>query len=803
LKRVNKILAVTLALTCVLAPVSTGLAAPKTSVSDSNGNASDTRPAHLRTLEIALAALPADASQVAADGLADLQTKVQAATDAVAASVAAGSKDKKIESVDGYDRLAPAQARVAFLQAAVSAVDADKNTLAVGYGEGDKDTLVTQHLTLPTSGVNGTAITWASDNAAVVAPDGTVTRPAAGAGDAPVILTATLAKDTATATKTFPVTVKDLSPFAVQLLTINDLHGKIDQSYPLDITGDGKIDGTYGRIDYVASYLRQLEAKNPANTLLIHAGDATGGSSPVSSLNKEEPTIEILNALGFDGGTVGNHEFDKGVDELLRLKNGGQPSATPNYAGMKYPLVAANVEYKDSHELVLPPYFVQNVGGEKIGFIGVVTQSAAGMVMPAGIANVQFTDETQAVNKYAQELKAQGVKSIVVLAHMDASQDAKTGTVTGPAADLAMKADPEVDVVLAAHNHKVVNGTVNGKLVMQAFEYGKALGDVNLTIDPATHDIVQKNAEIVYVDQSKVQPDPEVGGILNKYLDEIKPRLEEVEGTAALPMSGGYAAVSDNALGNLIADSMKYEMQSDFALMNGGGIRDVIHEGPITWGELFNILPFNNILERLEIKGADLYPILNAQISKTYGGDFSVAGLKYTYDTATFKATSITLPDGTPIDPNKTYTLTVNNFMATATSAKYVPMGQLGKNPVIGPEDLPALVDYVKQYQGQIAYQPEGRISVTTSNVAVQNVAGATDSVTISALRGGNLVRLYRNADDATPFATKSVPYGQTSVTFTALDLGAAAGTFQFSVAYDSKPSTTEGVRIPVQFQGE
>lgn len=694
----NKWMAVSLVLTTVLAPTLATAAtnvqsnAP-TSTSEQHGNSTETKPAIERTLEQLLADLPAEASQVPASGLADLQAKVKSVTDAVAEAYNRGVKDKKLEKTDGYERLAPAQERLAYLQAIVSDV----------------------------------------------AADGTVTRPAAGAGDQQVLLTATITKDSASDQQSYLVNVKDLSPFAVQLLSINDLHGKIDQSYPLDITGDGKVDGTYGRMDYVAAYLKSLRATNPEHTLLVHAGDATGGSSPVSSLFKEEPTIEMLNAIGFQGGTVGNHEFDKGVTELLRLRDGSQPSATPNYAGMNFPLVAANVEYKDTHQLLLPPYFVKNVGGEKIGFIGVVTQSAAGMVMPSGIASIQFTDETAAVNKYAQELKAQGVESIVVL---------------------------------AAHNHKVVNGTVGNILITQAFEYGKAITDLDLTIDPATHDIVKKSADIAYVDQSKIQPDPEVNAILTKYQEAVAPRLNAVVGHTSEPMSGGV-------------------------------IRDVLNAGDVTYGELFNILPFNNILVKLEIKGADLYPILNGQISRTYGGDFSVSGLRYTYDTADYKVTSITLADGTPIDPNKTYTLTVNNFMATSTSSKYANIGRYGKNPEIGPEDLEALVNFVKYYQGDLPSQADGRIRVTTSNMTVTNNLGATDALSITGLRSGNLVRVYADANATTPIASKTVAYGQTAVAFSGLDLGAAAGTVYVTVAYDSKPSTTEGVRVPVAFQAE
>ncbi|WP_052947829.1 5'-nucleotidase C-terminal domain-containing protein [Aneurinibacillus tyrosinisolvens] len=518
----------------------------------------------------------------------------------------------------------------------------------------------------------------------------------------------------------------------VQLLGLNDLHGKIDQQFDEkssgDINGDNVKDATFGRMDYVAAYMKQREATNP-NTLLVHAGDAVGGSSPMSALLQDEPTVEIMESMGFDVGTIGNHELDEGTGEMLRLIRGGQhPKGTENYDGMNFPLIAANVVYKNTGETVLPPYTIKEINGTKIGFIGVVTKSAAGMVMPEGIKDIQFTDETAAVNKAVAELKQQGVKAIAVLAHMDAEQSGTT--VTGPAATLANTVDDEVDVIFAAHNHKIVNGTVDNKLIVQAGEYGKAFSDVDLEIDPATKDIVKKSAEIVYVNQKDTAPDPTVSNILEKYKNRVAPIINEVVGEAAFSLTGGYGVkgpVGDNALGNLIADGMKAAMNSDFALMNGGGIRQGLDAGPITWGDLFNIQPFNNVLTKLEIKGADLRTILNAQLSKQYGPDYSVAGFKYTYDEATQKVVNIFLPDGSKIDENATYTVTVNNFMATSTGGKYKPIGQLGKNPITGSEDLEATVNFVKSLKGPIAYKAEGRISDgsdTTAPVTTVNVTG-------------------------------------------------------------------------------
>ena len=257
-----------------------------------------------------------------------------------------------------------------------------------------------------------------------------------------------------------------------------------------------------------------------------------------------------------------------------------------------------------------------------------------------------------------------------------------------------------------------LNGIVDNKLIVQAWEYGKSFADIDLEIDRVSGDIVEKHAEIVDVIQEGATPDPEVSAILAKYKEIVGPKLNEVMGYAAIPMTGGYPIkgnIGDNVIGNLIADGMNYEMKSDFALMNGGGIRDILAQGEITWENLFNIQPFNNTLVTVTIPGSALEPILNAQIS-SYGPDVSISGFSYTWDSATRKVVNIYLPDGTPIDKNGTYTLTVNNYMYEHGTDQY-KIRQYGNDAVQGPEDLQATVNFVKSFNGPIHYVAEGRIS--------------------------------------------------------------------------------------------
>lgn len=512
----------------------------------------------------------------------------------------------------------------------------------------------------------------------------------------------------------------------VQLLGLNDWHGQIDyEDYFADFDGDGENDPA-GRADYLAAYLKEHEATNPENTLLVHAGDMIGGSPLISASFQDEPVVEIMEAMGMDVGTLGNHEFDEGVDELLRMIHGGEhPDGTEGYDGMDFPVVAANVQYKDTEELLVDPYVVKEVDGQKIGFIGVATTETPSMIIKEGNENVEFTDEVEAINRFVPELKEQGVRAIVVLAHNPGYQEGDE--ITGDAAHIAENVDDEVDVIFAGHNHVENNGLVDGKLIVQAYSYGTAFSDVDLKIDPETGDIVEKTAEIVTVAQHGMEPDPEVAAILEKYetlVDDIK---NEVIGEAAVPLEGGYAErgdLGDNALGNLIADGMKWAMDADMAMMNGGGIRADIDEGPITYGEVFTVQPFGNTLVKAELTGEAIIEVLNNQLSEPYGPDYSVAGMSYTWNYDEMEVIDVFLPDGSEIDPNEIYTVVVNNYMFGDDDSG---IEDLALSSEIGPTDLDATVDYIQSFDEPIEYDAEGRIQEVELNIPLKDHANASE----------------------------------------------------------------------------
>jgi len=495
----------------------------------------------------------------------------------------------------------------------------------------------------------------------------------------------------------------------VQLLGINDLHGQLD--YTTKVSGKD-----VGGIEYLAAYLKQREATNP-NTIMLQAGDAVGASRPVSALLQDEPTIRFLNEIGFDIGTIGNHEFDEGVAEMLRLINGGPHNATVEkygtFEGADFPYVAANVVYENTGKTILDPYVIKEIDGVKIGFIGVVTTETPSIVTASGTKGVKFTDEVDAINKYTAELKAQGVESIVVLAHDPGTSAADGSNPTGRVVDIANAVDDEVDVIFGAHDHKYLNSTVDGKLLVQSYSYGTAFSDVDLVIDPVSKDIVAKKAEVVSTFHDGITPDAQIKAELAQYQADIAPITEQVVGEASADITRTANKAGETALGNLIADGMRAATDTDFAFMNIGGIRNDLNKGPITWGELFAIQPFGNDIVTMTLTGEQVRTLLNQQFQETQNRIMQISGLRYTWSEKLpngEKVLDIFLPNGKKIDPKAEYTVTVNNFMADGGDGFTILKS--GTNRETWMSDLDASVEYVKAQKQPISAQIEGRIQL-------------------------------------------------------------------------------------------
>src|SRR5829696_1165351 len=271
----------------------------------------------------------------------------------------------------------------------------------------------------------------------------------------------------------------------LQLLGVNDFHGHLEPPEP-----------GVGGAAWLGAWLNRAATSHPERTIRVHAGDMVGASPLISSHFKDQPTIEATNQMGFDVGTLGNHEFDEGGAEALRLVRQA-----------RYPYIAANTVTRDGGELILPPYKIVERGGVKVGFIGVTTTDTPYFLLSEYAREFNWTDLSDAVNRYVPDLQRQGVQAIVVLAHAGAFQQGADAA--GEVVNEARQMSDAVDVVVAGHTHSRLNLDVGGKLVVEALSYGVAFDRVRITVDRATGDVVARSALVMPTRHAGIKPDPD------------------------------------------------------------------------------------------------------------------------------------------------------------------------------------------------------------------------------------------------------------------------------------------------------
>jgi 5'-nucleotidase len=514
----------------------------------------------------------------------------------------------------------------------------------------------------------------------------------------------------------------------IQLLGVNDFHGNLEPiQNPSYRTPTGNVEGQIacgpnaegkiyaGGAAYLDAYMDRYAAADPKGTIRVHAGDMVGGSPLISSYFHDEPTIEATNLMEFDVGTLGNHEFDEGGEEMLRLINGGQRNdgkqfkedasgqpvntSDPNFSGADYPYISANVVYADSGKNVLPPYQIIKRDGVKVGFIGVTTEETPDIVVPDAVAPFEFLDISDSVNRYSAKLRKKKVQTIVVLAHAGGFQTTATQA-TGEIITETAEMSDEVDVVVAGHSHSYLNLEVDGKLIVEGFGLGTAFDTVNLTVDRKTRDVIKASAEVVPTCNStdEVQPDAETAALVAEYDEQITPIESRVVGTAAEDITRAATPAGESALGDLIADAQRDYADAQIAFMNPGGIRADIQAGEVTYGELFSVQPFDNQVVRMEMTGDQIYRLLEQQfqVNRT----LQISGFTYTYNAsnpAGQRITSVTI-DGAPLDRNATYTVAANSFIATGGDGFTVFEETSATQQTLG-SDLDALEAYIGSRQ--------------------------------------------------------------------------------------------------------
>ena len=517
----------------------------------------------------------------------------------------------------------------------------------------------------------------------------------------------------------------------VGIIAINDFHGSLEpprQSVPAPDGSGGTVRVPAGGAAYLASAIDSLRGKYPHH-LTVSAGDLISASQLSSSIYLDEPAIGVANRIGLDFNAVGNHEFDRGRNELLRMQRGGcaqltsrKPCQIEQFTGAKFQFLAAST-ITESGKTLFPAYAIRTFGSGRnrvrIGIIGLTLKGTADLVTPGGIKGLTFAGEAETINALVPVLKAKGADAIVVLIHQGGQQDNPNNPngcagFTGEIRPILDALDSRVDVVVSGHTHKayVCNyaelNPAHPVLLTSAGVYGVEVTDITLTIDPAAHRVTGKRAVNVIVQSAAytgangpVNPTPlypqfaprgDVGAYVQTYVDASKAFAQKPAGHLAEPASG-------RALGQLIADSQLEATRgagAQIALMNPFGVRTGLvpgEGGVVRFGDLYAVQPFGNTLVTQTMTGAELKAVLEQGFDDN--GPVQAltpsAGLTYRFDRQRpigGRVVDLAL-DGKPIDPAASYRVTTNNFLAQGGDSFSLLAKQ--RDAVTGAVDLDAM----------------------------------------------------------------------------------------------------------------
>ncbi|KGN35857.1 5'-nucleotidase [Knoellia flava TL1] len=536
----------------------------------------------------------------------------------------------------------------------------------------------------------------------------------------------------------------------MQLLSFNDYHGHLEATDPKLTPAEDPSQTAVGGAEHLSTTLTNLRAKvGEKSSLTVAAGDLIGGSPFLSGMFHDEPAVESLNEMKLDVSSVGNHEFDEGTDELLRMQNGGChptdgcyfPEAP--YAGADFQWLSANVVRKDNGDTLLPGTSVKTVNGVKVGFIGMTLEATPTLVSPAGVSSVDFLDEVTTANAQAAALKKQGVKSIVVLLHEGGYQ---TGTIndcngiSAPIAQIAAQITPEVDQIITGHTHQAYICSLpdpagNDRLVTSAHDYGRTVTETTLVINTKSGEVMRDRSTATNHLVARTAPkDGAITQIIDKWNTLAGPLKAQVVGTHTediLGDSGGNRGI-ETPMADVVADAIlagtdgANEGGAQIAFMNVGGVREDLPmkpkyseaPGQITYAEAFDVAPFNNLLVSLDLTGDQIRQVLEQQYQPVAarGSRPMLAlgvseGFTYTWDATQPQGSRVVngsmALNGTPIEATKTYRVGTLSFLADGGDLFTAFTG--GKNRIGGPEDLGNLVAYFGANPGITA--PASRIA--------------------------------------------------------------------------------------------
>jgi 5'-nucleotidase len=509
------------------------------------------------------------------------------------------------------------------------------------------------------------------------------------------------------------------APVELRILAINDFHGNLRPppggiaiADPDDKTK--KIVVPAGGSERMATLVNQLRDGHK-NTIFVAAGDLIGASPFLSAMFHDEPTIESLSMMGLALSAVGNHEFDEGKDELLRMQNGGchpvdKCQGPHPFLGAKFHYLAASTFVKSTGKTVFPPYEIREFDGVPIAFIGLTLKGTPNIISPDSAAGLEFRDEAETVNALVPELKARGVEAIVVLIHeggTPAGDYNECPGISGPIVDIVKKFDRAVDVVVSGHTHRAYDCEIDGRLVTSGDKYGTLVTAIDLKLDPNTRDIIGAKAGNNIVRVATLARDAGQTALLESYDRVAAPIANAPAGSVTETLSRVPNNAGESPLGDIIADAQLAATAAQggavIAFTNPGGVRTDIarkEDGAVTYADLFASQPFRNQLVTLTLSGKQIKDMLEQQwldpkrpriLQVSKGFAYAWDGSKADGERIIAERMSL---NGQPIDPAASYRVTVNVYLRLGGDGFTVL--KEGNAAQIGVYDIDALHSYFK-----------------------------------------------------------------------------------------------------------
>ncbi|MBI5632535.1 MAG: 5'-nucleotidase C-terminal domain-containing protein [Nitrospirae bacterium] len=419
----------------------------------------------------------------------------------------------------------------------------------------------------------------------------------------------------------------------LRILHVNDFHGFAEPYKPYGS------DEMLGGMAWLAAAVEDLRKERP--TMLLAAGDMIQGNN-WANLFQGEPVVEMMNAMKFDAMVAGNHEFDFG-QEVLKRRSGEA----------MFPVLAANVQGMEG----LKPYMLKEINGITIAVIGVVTEETPLTTHPRNVTGLKFIAPEEALNRYVRELRPRA-DVIIVLSHLGHNVDRQ----------LAEKVSG-IDVIVGGHSHtKVEKPVLIGKtVVLQAWEHGKALGVLDLTLDDRK--IIKAEGRLVEVRPLPGRENKEIAAIVEKYRSRVDAVLDEKIGEAGLDLDGQNTRKRETNLGNFLADIVRSAANADAAIIGGGSIRTSMKQGVIKVKHVYAVAPFNNYIVGIRLTGQHIKDALEHGVSAIAddAGRFpQVSGIRFRYSRSApvgKKVTEVSV-NNSPLVMDKEYIVATDDFLA-------------------------------------------------------------------------------------------------------------------------------------------